>query len=307
GGYDVLKSVHENGQWSQPENLGYPINSADDDVFFVVSASGEHGYYTSIKPDSYGEKDIYLITFLGPEKQVMLNTEDNLLAKGSAPVSEVVIEPAVTVSSHAVTLFKGIVTDEETGEPIEASIELVDNLKTAVVAEFNSNSATGKYLIALPAGNNYGIAVKADGYLFHSENFVIPEAAAYKEIRKNIQLQQIKAGKSIILKNIFFDIDKATLTEASTIELANAFELLDNNPSIKVEIAGHTDNTGSDAYNQRLSENRAKAVVDHLLKLGIKPGRLVYKGYGESEPAFGNETEALRQLNRRTEFKVLED
>ena len=306
GGYDVFKSVREGNSWSRPINLGHPINTPDDDVFFMTTASGEHGYYTSVKPDGQGEKDIYRITFLGPEKQVVLNTEDNLLAVGSKPVREVVIEPEVEITGHKVTIFKGTVTDDETGEALSARIELIDNEAQAIVAEFSSNSKSGKYLVALPPGKNYGIAVKADGYLFHSENFVIPESAAFKEIVKDIKMQKLVVGKSIILNNIFFEIDKYDLSETSEVELRNVFELLRDNSSIRVEISGHTDNTGSDKHNQQLSENRAKAVVDYLANLGIKADRMEFKGYGETQPVAGNEVEEDRKLNRRTEFKIIE-
>jgi len=306
GGYDVFSTVFENGRWTRPVNLGTPINSPDDDLSFVVSASGRKGYFSSIKPDGYGDRDIYILTFLGPEKQVVLNTEDNLMASIAAPIKEAVIEAAVEVTDNRVTIFTGTVTDDETGDPLEASIELIDNELRQEVAKFTSNSKSGKFLLSLPSGKNYGITVKMEGYLFHSENFVIPASAAYTKITKDIKLQKLKVGKTIVLNNIFFETAKYTLTEASYIELTNLYELLKENPEIKVEISGHTDNVGSDTYNQKLSENRAKAVVDYIVKLGISQSNLVYKGYGEAQPVAPNDTEEGKALNRRTEFKVIE-
>lgn len=305
GGYDIFKSELVNGIWQKPVNIGAPVNTPDDDVFFVISASGKHAYYSSFTPDGFGEKDIHKITFLGPEKQVILNNEDNLIASIAAPVKEIVIEPEVEVSQNKVTILKGIVQDAVTNDVVEAKIELIDNEASVVVASFNSNSKTGKYLVSLPSGKNYGLAVKAEGYLFHSENFIIPESAAYQEITKNIKLKKIEVGSTIVLKNIFFDFDKATLRPESTLELENLKKILSDNPSIKVEISGHTDNKGSDEYNQKLSENRAKSVVEWLTNKGIKSDRLVYKGYGESVPIATNDTDEGRQLNRRTEFKIL--
>ncbi|MBN8703542.1 MAG: OmpA family protein [Bacteroidetes bacterium] len=305
GGYDIFKSVYQNGKWSEPENIGYPINTTDDDVFFVMAANGKRGYYSSFNPNGYGEKDIYVINFLGPEKQPILSTEDRLIASKTESVKEVVMASAVEVAQAQLTLLKGIITDAGTLQPLKATIDLIDNQKNEVIASFNSNSATGKYLVSLPAGKNYGIAVKAEGYLFHSENFDIPATAAFIEVEKNIALQKIEVGSKIVLNNIFFDFDKSTLRPESGNELERLIKLLNDIPSLQIEISGHTDNKGSAGYNQNLSESRAKAVVDYLLNKGIAPSRLTYKGYGFTQPIATNDTEEGRQMNRRTEFKIL--
>ena len=305
GGYDIFKSVYENGVWGEPENLGYPINTPDDDIFFTISASGKRGYYTSFTPDGFGEKDIYVITFLGPEKPVVLNGEDNLLASLTAPVKETVIAPTVEIKVAQVTLLKGIITDAMTQKPLDAQIELVDNTKNEVIATFTSNSSTGKYLVSLPAGKNYGIAVKKEGYLFHSENFDIPASAAFQEVNKDVQLKNVAVGSKIVLKNIFFDFGKATLRPESTNELERLIKLLTDVPTLKIEISGHTDNKSSAEFNQKLSESRAKAVVDYLTGKGISKDRLTAVGYGLTQPIATNDTDEGRQMNRRTEFKIL--
>ncbi|RMG82802.1 MAG: peptidoglycan-associated lipoprotein [Bacteroidetes bacterium] len=306
GGYDIFVSELKNGIWQKPVNIGYPVNSPDDDVFLVVSADGKRGYYSSFKPnEGYGEKDIYLITFLGPEKQVIMNTEDNLIASIARPVKEKVIEPEIEVPEKNITILKGKIFDEQTGQPIEAQIEVIDNEAAKVIARFSSNSASGKYLVTLPAGKNYGITVKHPDYLFHSENFIIPQSAAYKEVVKDIGLKKMEVGKTIVLNNIFFDFDKATLRPESEAEIQNVYTILKENPKLSIEIGGHTDSKGSDEYNQKLSEARAKAVVDRLIEMGISPDRLSYKGYGETQPIASNDTDEGRQLNRRTEFKII--
>jgi len=305
GGYDIFKSVFENGRWSEPENLGYPVNTPDDDVFFVISASGKHGYYASFNANGFGEKDIYMITFLGPEKPMILNNEDNLLASRANPVKEVVVAPKLEIKEAQLTLLKGVITDELTKKPLEATIELIDNQRNEVIATFNSNSTTGKYLVSLPAGKNYGIAVKKENYLFHSENFDIPNTAAYQEVTKDVALKNIAVGSKIILKNIFFDFDKATLRPESTNELERLTKLLNDVPTLKIEISGHTDSKGADDYNKKLSTSRAKAVLDYLIKAGIAADRLTSAGYGEEQPIATNDTDEGRQLNRRTEFKVV--
>jgi outer membrane protein OmpA-like peptidoglycan-associated protein len=307
GGYDVFKSNYdaEAKVWMEPVNIGYPVNTPDDDVFFVLSADGKHGYYTSINDKGLGGKDIYMVTFLGPEKALIQNNEDNLLASIAAPVSETVIAPTVEIKEAQLTILKGVVLDEATKKPLEAIVDIIDNASNEVIASFKSNSSSGKFLVSLPAGKNYGIAVKKVDYLFHSENFDIPKTAAYQEVTKEILLKSISVGSKIILKNIFFDFNSSNLRMESSNELERLAKLLNDVPSLKIEIAGYTDSKGSDEYNRKLSNDRAKAVVDHLIKLGISSDRLVYKGYGEKDPIATNDAEDGRQLNRRTEFKVL--
>ncbi|HRH61946.1 MAG TPA: OmpA family protein [Bacteroidia bacterium] len=305
GGYDIFKSVYENGKWSEPENLGFPVNTPDNDVFFVISASGKHGYYSSYSDKGYGEKDILLITFLGPEKPMVLNNEDNLLASITAPVKETVLAPTLVIKEAQLTIMKGIVSDAITKKPLDATIEIIDNKQNISIATFTSNSSSGKYLVSLPAGKNYGIAVKKDGYLFQSENFDIPASAAFQEVVKDIALKSVDVGSTIVLKNIFFDLGKATLRSESTNELERLGKLLYDNPTLKIEISGHTDNKGSAELNKKLSDGRAKAVVDYLISKGITGDRLTYVGYGKDQPLASNDTEEGRQQNRRTEFKII--
>jgi outer membrane protein OmpA-like peptidoglycan-associated protein len=305
GGYDVFKSSLEDGKWQPPVNLGYPINGPDDDVFFVVSGSGNRAYFASAKPGGFGDQDLYKITFLGPEKQPLLNSEDQLIAKLPNPLSNLRTEEAVEVRSAKLTILKGIISDEQTEKPLEAVIELIDNDRNTLLATFKSNSISGKYLVTLPSGRNYGIAVKSEGYLFHSENINLPEAAEYQEFNLDIEMKKMDIGKTIVLRNIFFDFDKASIRPESENELARLVKLLKDNPSIKIELGSHTDNIGSDEYNNKLSLSRSKAVVDYLIQHGIPGSRVVANGYGESKPIDKNDTDEGRQNNRRTEFKIL--
>lgn len=315
GGYDIFKSdLKEDGSWTEPVNIGYPINTVDDDVFFVINASGRRGYYSSFKADGLGEKDIYKITFLGPEKPLQLNGEDNLLASIAKPVSEKAIEKPVDALTKRITILKGVVRDAETLQPVGADLELIDVEENKTLATFEANASTGKYLVSLPSGKNYGLIVREEGYLFHSENFNIPETAAYQEVVKNIDLKKIKVGSAIVLKNIFYDYNKATLRDASKNELDRLTKLLTENPSIKIELSAHTDSRGGDAYNEKLSQARAQSCVDYLIGKGISSDRLIAKGYGESQLIrtdeeiaklkFEDEKEAAHQENRRTEFKI---
>jgi outer membrane protein OmpA-like peptidoglycan-associated protein len=307
GSYDIFRSVYEDGKWSEPENIGYPINSADRDAFYVVSASGKHGYYSSARMDAIGETDIYMITLLGPEKETVMNTEDQFLLSSNITERDAVIEPKVDKKfASNVTILKGVVTDASSKEPLNAVIVITDNEKNEIVSTFQSNSATGKYLVPLPSGRNYGIAVTMEDYLFYSENVDLPASKAYQEIEKNIELSRLEVGKKIVLKNIFYDFDKSTLRQASMAELDRLTKLLEQNPKMRIEISSHTDNVGSAAYNEKLSANRALSVVNYLVeKKGINKERLEYKGYGFTQPIAPNDSDQGRQLNRRTEFKIL--
>jgi outer membrane protein OmpA-like peptidoglycan-associated protein len=315
GGYDIFSTTFEDGKWTKPKNIGYPVSTPDDDVHFVISASGRHGYYSSFKEDGHGEKDLYLITFLGPEKQPILNNEDNLLASLTAPVKEVTMEPKVEVRTTNLAILKGITRDDKTKVPVGSTIDLIDNTANKVVATFSSDSKTGKFLVSLPAGKNYGIAVKSAGYLFHSENFDIPKAAGYRQYEKIVDLKKVEVGSSIVLRNIFFDYDKATLKSESTNELNRLVKLLTENPTIKIELSGHTDSRGSAQYNKQLSDKRAKTAVEYLVKKGIAQGRLTHAGYGEEKLMVSDskiaslvtkgEKEEAHQENRRTEIKIL--
>ncbi|PCI93999.1 MAG: peptidoglycan-associated lipoprotein [Flavobacteriales bacterium] len=316
GNYDIFKStLSDDGSWSTPENMGYPINTVDDDVFFVINASGRRGYYSSFKDDGHGEKDIYMITFLGPEKPFQLNSEDNLLASVAKPVSEKVVEKQVDALTKRITILKGVTSDCKTLKPVGATLELIDIDENKTLATFESNNTTGKYLVSLPSGKNYGLIIRKESYLFHSENFNIPETAAYQEVEKNICLKKIEVGSVIVLKNIFYDYNKATLRDASKNELDRLTKLLTENPTIKIELSAHTDSRGGNAYNEKLSQRRAQSCVDYLIKKGIATGRLVSKGYGETKLIksdaeiaklkFEDEKEAAHQENRRTEFKII--
>ena len=302
GGFDIFRTeLRPDSTWAPPVNLGYPINTPGDDIYFVLSASGLHGYYASERDDSYGEKDIYLIDFstLQVAAQPTESKEEELNIS-SEPASAPVFRPNLT-------LVTGIIYDSETQAPLEATITIIDNVRAETLAVLTSNAATGKYLISLPAGKNYGIAVTAPGYAFHSENFIVEENMGYREVRKDIGLNRYKAGTTIILRNIFFDFNQATLRPESKVELERVYTILTENPRMKVRIAGHTDNIGSEEYNQRLSEARAKAVYDYLISRGISADRLSYIGYGESRPIDTNETSEGRQNNRRVELEIIEN
>lgn len=275
GGYDVFKSVFENGKWSQPLNLGDSINTPGDELFYCLTADGKTAYYSSVRANGVGMRDIY---------EVYYKTKKN---------------------GSGLTLFKGVVIDNDSFEPVGADIEISDNDKNEVIATVRSNSSTGKYLVSLPPGKNYGIAVKKRGYLFYSENFDIPASSAYKEIYKTVSLQKFVVGNKIALKNVFYDYGKATLRPESLMELNQIVKLMSANTDIRIEIASHTDSQGSAEHNLMLSKARSQSVADYLFASGISKEQLVVKGYGEAKPIASNDTDEGRQLNRRTEITIL--
>jgi outer membrane protein OmpA-like peptidoglycan-associated protein len=221
---------------------------------------------------------------------------------------QVELTPKNTVAVVKPTVnMKGVVTDAATQKPLQASINISDNELGIAVTVLSTDAATGAYQVPLPAGKKYGVAVSAEGYMFYSDNVDAVNIGKAKEIVKDVALSKIEAGVKIVLNNIFFATGKADLSNESLMELERMEELLNENQKVRVEISGHTDNTGSVATNKKLSEARAKAVADYLVSKGIDAGRLVYVGYGSDMPVGSNETVEGRAGNRRTEFKILEN
>ena len=304
GGYDIFVSHKSQGSWSKPENLGYPINTPYDDFFFSSTANGKYAFIASNRAGGQGGYDLYKVTFWGEEKMPALVTEDYLLASIANPIKDNSIEETVTVNKKSFTVFKGKTIDAITKKPVEAQIEITDNATGKLIETFTTNSATGKFIITLASGKNYGIAVKADGYLFHSENFDLPKGSADNLVNKVIELKNIKIGNKIELRNIFFDTGKSILRSESNAELDRLVKLMKDVPALKIEISGHTDNTGSAKLNNSLSQDRAQAVVNYLKTKGIAAARMTAKGYGSTQPIASNASSSGRQQNRRTEFVI---
>lgn len=304
GGYDIFVSKKDQGNWTTPVNLGYPINTPYDDFFFSATANKKFAYISSNRAGGKGGFDIYKVTFWGPEKKPVVETADYLLGSIAAPINDHNVEGTVDVKKKSFTVFKGVTIDAITKKPVEAQIEITDNTTGKVIETFTTNSATGKFIITLNSGKNYGIAVKATGYLFHSENFDIPAGTDDQLVNKTIELKNIAIGSKIALRNIFFDHGKATLRPESNAELDRLVKLMKDVPNLKIEISGHTDNTGSATVNETLSQQRADAVVAYLTSKGIAATRMTSKGYGSGRPVATNSTDDGRQQNRRTEFEI---
>ena len=294
GGYDVFKCTLADGQWSKAENLGWPVNSPNDDLFFVLTANGRTGYFSSVRPNGYGEDDLYRVDFL-PDA-----ASEETASLGASGL------PSPTGGHSAKTvLLKGRVIDLRELAGLEATIELMDLQDASLVATFTTDPKTGEYMAAVPGGRSYAMSIRANGYLFHSENIAMPEDGSAVELKVDVTMQPLETGQQVVLHNIFFDRDKAVLSPTSLAELGQLLTLLRENPKLRLEISGHTDSDGSEDHNDQLSTERAHAVLDHLVNNGITSDRLSAVGYGASKPLAPNDSAENKARNRRTEVKVL--
>ena len=282
GGFDIFYSEKTADGWSVPVNMGKPLNNHEDQFSLYITPDGTRGYYSHEEATPQGVRG-RIYTFMLPEDKKVKY-----------------------VSSYVY----GTVTDKLTGRPLKALIELYDVDKNERLSYVESDSVTGKYLMVLTRGAEYALYVNCRGYLFQSLNFNYAESdeagGAPEPIEQNINLEPVMAGTVTVLKNIFFDTDSYALKEKSITELQRVIRFLQENPSVRIEISGHTDNTGQPAYNQKLSESRALSVYNYLISNGIDKYRISFRGYGHTRPVATNDTPEGRQQNRRIEFRVLE-
>lgn len=275
GGFDIyLTRMNNDTTWSEPKNLGYPINTFSDEMGLVIDASGQKAFFSS-KRDNNNGKDIFYF-----------NVDES-------------------VRPNPVEYLKGKVTDRETGKLLKADYELI-NLSTNKVTIKSTTDEQGNFLVCLPSGFNYGLNVTKQGYLFYSENFMFEgKHPVIEPMIKRINLSQAKVGEKMLLTNVFYEVDSWELKKESVAELNNLTDLLKYNKNLIVEIGGYTDSTGTAGYNLTLSGKRALSVVNYLVSQGISQDKLKYKGYGNASPIGDNITAEGRQMNRRTEVKVI--
>lgn len=277
GGLDIYVSKKdEKGEWGVPINIGYPINTHNDENSLLVSADGKLAYFASDREGGFGGLDLY--SFDLPEQ----------------------------VRPDLVSYMKGKVYDAENKNPLEANFQLIDLATGKTIIEALSNPGNGEFLVCLPANKNYALNVSKNGYLFYSENFSLKEGGTnLQPLKKDVPLSPIKEGEKVVLKNVFFETAKFDLKEESKIELDKLVAFLQKNSTLKIEISGHTDNQGDKKSNLTLSDNRSKSVSTYLISKGIAADRLTSKGYGDTMPIADNNTSEGRSLNRRTEFKII--
>jgi outer membrane protein OmpA-like peptidoglycan-associated protein len=290
GGYDIFKATiidPKENKWSEPENLGYPINSPDNDVFYVSTKDGKRGYYSSVREDGFGYSDIYRIQL--PEDK--LPETDSVVAKKAAiPVK-----------------FSVRVFDAASKAPLDAKVSLISVKDNATIPMANTRPGAYDFTITAEEAKDYRLSIEKEGYVFQNTNISIAGATDQaKSITRTVEMRKPVAGITQILHNIYFDFNKATFKQESYAELGKLETMMKQNANMKVEIAGHTDSFGPDAYNKKLSQARASAVRTFLTSKGIDARRVTSAGYGDTRPLASNDDEkGGREINRRVEFKII--
>lgn len=309
GNSDILVTEFKNGKWTKPENIGYPINSWEYDGFFSISPDKKTAYYATVKEGGYGAADIYSIKFLEPKYKPKPKPVIAEAPKKKEKKNEDYVDPLIKSlrDQKAVTILRGKVIDETDAKPLEATITLVNNETGKIMTKLTSDPETGDFELTIPHGSNYGVSSEKIGYLFTSFNFNMPKDFEYQEIDTHIIMPRAEVGSKVILRNVFFDVGKADLKQQSIAEVEKIISLLAANPELKVQINGHTDNTGNAASNKALSLRRATSVVDYLISKGIDASRVAAKGYGSERPIVSNDEEVGgREINRRSEIEIIE-
>ncbi|WP_028981009.1 OmpA family protein [Sporocytophaga myxococcoides] len=278
GGLDIFSSELTDSTWSEPANLGYPLNGPSNDATIFITCDSKKGFYTVYEKKDMRVSKAFLYEFDVPEQ-----------------IQE----------KHKSTYSKGKIFDAVTKNPLGAKIELVD-LKTGKVTQWvKSDSINGGYLIVLTEGSEYALHVSKPGYMFKSVHFDFNNPKVFDALALDVYLDPVKTGAAVVLNNIFFPSGSFALEEKSKTELDKISVFLKQNPKVNIEFGGHTDDVGADKDNLTLSTNRAKSVFDYLVKSGVTATRMKFKGYGETKPIQPNTSEENRQINRRIEFKIL--
>jgi outer membrane protein OmpA-like peptidoglycan-associated protein len=316
GEYDIFKTTLINAdknEWTEPENIGYPINSPDNDVFFSTSKDGKRWYYSSLRDDGIGYEDIYEILPIEPKKEpIVAKTPDPIIEEPKIPLVqpkvEPKVEPIVEPVKPSIVPIKYVVrvVDAESESPIDAKVRMQGSKDNSPVGMTN-NGTEYEFSLASTKPKDYRLSIEREGYIFQNLTVKV-EAATEKEktITNTIRMRKLVVGAVSILRNIYFDFDKATFKTEAYPELNKLEAMMKQNQNLSVEIAGHTDSFGSKIVNMNLSERRARAVKSFLTSKGIDPRRVSTIGYGEERPLASNDDEEEgRQLNRRVEFKVL--
>lgn len=307
GGYDIFKTVYRNRQWQTPTNMGCGMNSGDDEMYFqLIPGSLREGFYASKNKYSNGGYDIFKVLLKDKPFKPMPKQYPFVMTFDDKVEPYLPLEGPAEILTQRLTVVKGKITDFDGSNNIYSDIEIVDLETNQVVQNIKNDATSGEYLVMIPSGKNYSMTVKSEGYMFHSENFNIPQTTSYQEVRKDISLLPIDPGSKVVLNNVFFDTGKSELREESFPELNNLKKIFDVYPKLVVEISGHTDNVGSKSINIKLSQDRAQSVVDYLISLGVNANQLRAKGYGPDQPRDTNATPEGRQNNRRVEAKILE-
>jgi outer membrane protein OmpA-like peptidoglycan-associated protein/tetratricopeptide (TPR) repeat protein len=320
GGFDIFKSEYDSvsNEWSNPENLGYPLNTPDDDIYFVMTKDSKTGYYATVREEGMGYNDIYRVKIGGSEdgpnekmasKDAKVDEgEKNDDAKREVESVEVAKSQDDEIDTGAPVKLMVRVVDAGSNQQIDANVKLKGQVDNITVPVENQENGIYTFIIVRDEATDFMLSAEKAGYIFANKKISIPASKGEEQtIRQTLSLSKPEVGTSKTLRNIFFEFGKATFTSESYEELNKMVSFLEANPQVNVEIAGHTDNIGSDAINKKLSQQRANKVVDYLTGKGIDRRRLNAVGYGEERPIVSNDDEVMgREINRRVEFVVKE-
>jgi outer membrane protein OmpA-like peptidoglycan-associated protein len=324
GGFDIFYSVKDpTGAWAQAVNRGYPVNTSWDELFFIPAKSAYSTFYlASNRSGSMGGLDILEGRMLPPEPvmepviaEVIPPKPDTVIIRDTVVVIREIVktpppaEPPIALPEppkEVVLFLIGKVKDSETGDPVMSKVDVIDLSTDQIIATTASSDIDGTYRVRLPSKKSYMIDFRGPGFLSDMRQVNIPETYSEEFYNLDISLIKVKVGKKVVLNNILFQTGKSILTTSSYAELDRLVGILNENALMRIEISGHTDNTGSLTLNSKLSEDRAKAVVEYIVQKGIDRARLEFKGYGPLQPIADNATTQGRTQNRRVEFKILE-
>jgi outer membrane protein OmpA-like peptidoglycan-associated protein len=390
GGYDVFRAKQDSitHKWSKPYNLGYPINSPDDDIYYTLSSDGKRAYYSSVKPDGSGDKDIFEMDFpvdeLKKKDTISVKKKTNKIsdlkqkqeeewkrkqedeAKKVAEKKKAIedlhhreeekkrqdalvkAKPLEAVhelnkkeqddlkknteeqhkhelekkhkqdlakkdfikkdqfKKDSIVVIKGKIVDKKTGKALQATVEVYDGKGNTILK--TKASADGSYSFKLPAHllPEYSLSVEIDGYMYNANEIKFSKTDTKNVLQTDVVLSKLDEGFKTVLKNVYYDVNMASLKESSYVELDKFARMLRGNPNLKAQINGHTDNAGPEKFNIELSQRRVDVVIDYLVGKGVAKNRLSGKGFGSAKPIASNDDEYEgRELNRRTEFEVI--
>ena len=276
GGLDLFVSRKgTDGRWSEPENLGHPINSFGEEMGFVIASDGKTAYFSSDMPGGFGLLDIYQVELPAAFRAI----------------------PSAWV--------KGIVRDQQSGRVLPRADLVFTDVHSGEVIHRCISGSDGSFFAVLPAYSDYGLNTNKKGYLFHSAHFALSNQSRERAFEMEVPLKPLRTGSRITLENVFFGSDSYALKPESHSELDRLVDLMEQNPKLRISLEGHTDSEGSKESNQLLSERRAASVQAYLVDAGISSDRLEARGYGQSRPLADNSSEEGRQQNRRTELRIL--
>lgn len=272
-----VSRLDEAGRWSKPRNMGYPVNTKDDEINILFNSDGNQAFISRNRQESNTGFDIYSVL------------------------------PDELNKPEAVSFVKVIIHDSATNEPLSSGFQIIDLKSVTEFISGQTDAKSGSFFCSLPDNNRYSLLIRKPGYCMHTEHFNLEKRTDNRPLMIEIKLIPIKVGSKIVLNNVFFGVDKSELKTESFSELMQVVLFLQTNPGLRIELEGHTDSDGDELHNLKLSSERAETVRKYLISQGVSEDRLTAKGYGSAMPVASNKDEEGKSRNRRTAFKIIGD